>query len=87
MWVLQKSRILPLMPFSLDDTPGIATNTQNYEIYVQNASIEMAWTKTVVDYKSISGHVVKPFFTTGIEGFDINNQEDWYLAQHFMGQK
>ena len=30
MWVLQKSRILPLMPFSLDDTIGIATNTQNY---------------------------------------------------------
>ena len=88
MWVLQEDRILPLMPFSIDNTPWHSNQYANLpEIYVQNASIEMAWTKTVVDYKSISGRVIKPFFTTGIEGFDINHQEDWLLAQYYMGQK
>jgi N-acylneuraminate cytidylyltransferase len=51
------------------------------EVFVQNASIEIAWTKTVYSSHSISGEIVAPFFTKNQEGFDINLPEDLALAK------
>ena len=46
-------------------------------IYEQNASLEIAWSKTVKDYNSISGKKIIPFFPKNqIDGFDINTEED-----------
>ncbi|MBI3900536.1 MAG: acylneuraminate cytidylyltransferase family protein [Chlamydiia bacterium] len=50
-------------------------------IYAQNASLEIAWTKTVFEKGNITGDVIMPFFTNGYEGFDINNPEDFILAE------
>ncbi|OQB31836.1 MAG: hypothetical protein BWY09_02900 [Candidatus Hydrogenedentes bacterium ADurb.Bin179] len=30
---------------------------------------------------SISGDVIKPFFTDGYEGFDLNTEDDFILAE------
>ena len=35
-------------------------------------------------YSSISGQVIMPFFTEGLGGFDINNEEDFWLAERFF---
>jgi hypothetical protein len=35
----------------------------------------------VTEKGSISGSVIKPFFTQGYEGFDINSEDDWILAE------
>ena len=40
--------------------------------YVQNASLEIAWTRVVFDGHTIAGVSVMPFFTDEAEGFDIN---------------
>jgi N-acylneuraminate cytidylyltransferase len=54
------------------------------EVYVQNASLEIAWTRVVLDERTIAGHVVMPFFTNEYEGFDVNNPYDWNLAEHLV---
>ncbi len=62
--------------------PAHSRPTQTMPQYhVQNASLEMAWTGCVTEGGSISGDRVKPFFTEGYEGFDINTEEDFILAE------
>jgi hypothetical protein len=50
-------------------------------VFVQNASLEIAWTRVVSEDRSISGQVLMPFFTSDIEGFDVNHEQDWLLAE------
>lgn len=50
-------------------------------VYAQNASLEISWTRNVTGKGSISGDIIKPFFTQGYEGFDVNTEEDWILAE------
>ncbi len=50
-------------------------------LYVQNASLEIAWARVVKEGRTISGLRVLPFFTEGYEGFDINREEDFLLAE------
>lgn len=49
-------------------------------VYVQNASLEIAWTSTVEEIGTISGTRIMPFFTEGHEGFDINSERDFMVA-------
>ena len=53
-------------------------------VYVQNASLEIAWTDVVLKKRSISGDIIAPFFTKNFEGFDINKPEDWIVADHLI---
>jgi hypothetical protein len=50
-------------------------------VYVQNASLEVAWTRVVLEGGTIAGQVVMPFLTQGLEGFDLNQPEDWRRAE------
>lgn len=80
MWRLKYSdtgeRLLPLIEeseqYQLFNTPYQTLP----EIYVQNASLEISWAKNVYNDDSISGNHIRPFFTEGYEGVDINNPED-----------
>ncbi|HET9402983.1 MAG TPA: hypothetical protein VFO57_00190, partial [Burkholderiales bacterium] len=53
-------------------------------VYVQNASLEIAWMRVLTEQRSISGLVVAPFLTEQDEGFDINHMEDWWVALHMV---
>jgi N-acylneuraminate cytidylyltransferase len=53
-------------------------------VYAQNASLEIAWSRVVLEGGTIAGRNVLPFFTHGFEGFDINRPEDWVLAEHYL---
>lgn len=56
----------------------------NHELittYKQNASLEISWTRNVTKDWSISGDYIKPFFTHGYEGFDLNTELDWLVAE------
>jgi N-acylneuraminate cytidylyltransferase len=50
-------------------------------IYVQNASLEIAWTRVPLELNSIAGEVLTPFLTEGDEGFDVNRPRDWRLLE------
>ena len=86
MWILQGERMVPLMKASDPDAPP--WHSMPYQalppIYVQNASLEMAWTRVIAETHTIAGHVLLPFLTQGYEGFDINDPHDWMIAERLL---
>ena len=85
MWVVQQKRMSPLLPTASGKQPWHSSQYQALpEIYVQNASLEIAWTRVVHDSRTIAGEVVMPFFTEGYEGFDINDPNDWRDAEYLL---
>lgn len=85
MWVVRDARMAPLLPFALGNVPWHSCQYQSLpEIYVQNASLEIAWTRVVFETHTISGSTIAPFFTEGVEGFDLNYEEDWALAERLI---
>lgn len=84
MWEINNEFMHPLLNHEIN---GIPWHSLQYsalpEIYIQNASLEIAWTKTLLEDSSISGKNIIPFFTKNFEGFDINREEDLILARHY----
>jgi CMP-N-acetylneuraminic acid synthetase len=82
MWIVRGHRMIPLLPLSPAEQPWHSTQYAALpEVYVQNASLEIAWTRVVREGRSIAGDVVMPFLTEGMEGFDINAPMDWLEAE------
>jgi N-acylneuraminate cytidylyltransferase len=85
MWVIRNKSLLPLLPLANDGVPWHSSQYANLpEIFVQNASLEIAWTSIPMQERVIAGEVVVPFITENFEGFDINKQEDILLAEHYI---
>lgn len=85
MWVVRGKRMTPLLPLGPPEQPWHSSQYPSLpEIYVQNASLEIAWSRVVMEDRTIAGNVVMPFLTTGHEGFDVNNEYDWQLAEHMV---
>jgi N-acylneuraminate cytidylyltransferase len=86
MWVLQGERMVPLMKASDPEAPP--WHSMPYQalppIFVQNASLEIAWTRVVTETRTIAGKVLVPFLTEGYEGFDINDPFDWMIAERLL---
>jgi CMP-N,N'-diacetyllegionaminic acid synthase len=87
MWVVQGKRMLPLLPHGPKEQPWHSSQMAALpEVWVQNASLEIAWSRVVFDGRTIAGSSVMPFFTDEAEGFDINNQYDWDYAEAAVAQ-
>ncbi|NOX63192.1 MAG: acylneuraminate cytidylyltransferase family protein [Chloroflexi bacterium] len=85
MWVVRGRRMTPLLPLSPPEQPWHSSQYQSLPVvYVQNASLEIAWTRVVFEERTIAGNVLMPFFTQGMEGFDINAEKDWWYAEHLL---
>ncbi len=85
MWVIRGKRMLPLLPISPAELPWHSTPYQALpEVYAQNASLEIAYSRVVFEGRTIAGEVVMPFFTQGYEGFDVNRPYDWQLADELV---
>ena len=85
MWVVRGDRMFPLLPFGLETQPWHSTPYQALPpVYVQNASLEIAWSRVVFDRRTIAGDVVVPFVTESYEGFDINDPADWMIAERLL---
>lgn len=70
-----------------NDQPWHSMPTQTLpKVYIQNASLEMAWSYVIPAFGTISGHKVVPFFTEGYEGFDINTEDDWREAERLIAE-
>ena len=65
-----------------DGTPWHSSPTQSLPTYyVQNASLELAWTRVLAQTQTISGYRIAPFLTDAREGFDINTEADFDEAE------
>jgi N-acylneuraminate cytidylyltransferase len=77
----------PLLPLGPAEQPWHSSQYPSLpEIYVQNASLEIAWSRVVFEGRTIAGNVVMPFLTTDDEGFDVNSEYDWQLAEYRVQQ-
>jgi len=85
MWIVDGDRMTPLMPSAPGTQPSHSTPYQALPpVYVQNASLEIAWTRVVFEGRTIAGNVLTPFLTEGYEGFDINDRHDWMIAERLI---
>lgn len=85
MWIVRGQRMCPLLPFGPETQPWHSTPYQALPlVYVQNASLEIAWTRVVREKRSIAGDVLVPFLTEAYEGFDINDTYDWMVAERLL---
>lgn len=85
MWIVRGSRMSPLLPLGTDTAPWHSSQMASLPpVWVQNASLEMAWTKVVADTGTIAGNSVMPFMTEGWEGLDINSELDLRIAEQLV---
>lgn len=82
MWLVDGARMRPFAP----QGPGLTPyHSMQYaalpEVYVQNASLEIAWTRVPLEMNSIAGEVLTPFLTEHDEGVDVNRPRDWRLLE------
>ena len=63
MWIVEGDRMRPFWP--RPDRNGPPYHSMPYQalppVYVQNASLEIAWTRVVAERRTIAGDVVVPF--------------------------
>jgi N-acylneuraminate cytidylyltransferase len=85
MWVVRGNRMMPLLTLGPAEQPWHSSQYPSLpEVYVQNASLEIAKTCVVLKENTIAGNVLMPFFTENYEGFDVNSDYDWNLAEHLV---
>ena len=67
---------------------GVAWHAGQYqalpEVYVQNSALEIAWTRVVTETGTREGAVLAPFLTQGLEGFNVDDEEDWARAERLV---
>ena len=81
MWVRDGEYIRPLLPQTPGETPTHSRQTAALpEVWVQDSSLEIAWTRIVADGE-IAGPDVVPFFPEGHEGFSIDYPDELAEAE------
>lgn len=87
MWVVRGERMLPLMPLTPAERPWHSCQYQSLpEVYVQNASLEIARTDVVLKKGTIAGETMVPFLTRATEGVDVNDERDWWYAEWLLAR-
>ena len=82
MWKLEGKLMVPVWKGAIGDTPYHSCPTQVLpEVFVQNASLEMAHTAVIQNTQTISGLRVAPFFTDPVESLNIDTEADFAEAE------
>jgi CMP-N,N'-diacetyllegionaminic acid synthase len=81
MWRLEGELMTPLLPQAEGEVPTHSRQTAALpKVYVQDSSLEIAWTRIVADGE-IAGRRVVPFMPEGVEGLSIDYPEDLAEAE------
>lgn len=85
MWTVDGRRMTPFLGAQPAGLPWHSTPYQALPaVHVQNASLEIAWSRVALEGGTIAGTTIAPFFTEGYEGFDVNRPDDWILAEELV---
>lgn len=85
MWIVEGKTMRPLLEQSQLDVAWHAGQYQALPpIYVQNSALEIAWTRVVSQTGTREGKVVAPYLTSGYEGFNIDDEDDWEQARRLL---
>jgi CMP-N,N'-diacetyllegionaminic acid synthase len=87
MWTKEGELLAPLLE---QPRGGVPLHSSQYqalpEVYVQNSSLEIAWTRVVTEGRTISGSRILAFETADPEGFSIDYPDDWERATALAGE-
>jgi N-acylneuraminate cytidylyltransferase len=87
MWRIVNDRLVPVMARPDSGVDWFSSPTQTLpEVWVQNASLEIAHVRCVLNDHSITGKAILPFKTKFPEGFDINRPEDISRIEGLVSQ-
>jgi N-acylneuraminate cytidylyltransferase len=83
MWKIGAQRwMLPMSDKRIEGTPVHDMPTQELPLMlVQNGCIQIARAEIVRTFGDYTGETVLPFYTELYEGFDLNIEDDWLLAE------
>ena len=85
MWVLDGEL---MRPFVDQPAKGVPYHSMQYQalpqIYAQNSSLELAWSRVLEGKPSIAGARVAPFLTEGAEGLTIDYPDDFARAEQLV---
>lgn len=82
MWRIKGDHLVPLLSVQPDGLDWFSSPTQSLpEVWVQNASLEIAFSRCVLESESISGNRIAPFKTVFPEGIDVNSEFDFAKAK------
>jgi len=85
MWVVRGRRMFPLLPIGPKEQPWHSSQYPTLpEVFVQNASLEIAWSRVIFENRTIAGDSYVPFITEGDEGYDVNDVADWIYAEYLL---
>jgi len=85
MWVVRGRRMFPLLPIGPKEQPWHSSQYPTLpEVFVQNASLEIAWSRVIFENRTIAGDSYVPFITEGDEGYDVNDVADWVYAEYLL---
>lgn len=88
MWMLRGKRMIPLLAQDPAERPWHSRQYADLpEVYVQNASLEIAKTSVALEGHTIAGSVITPFLTRDYEGHDINQPWDWERAERLVASQ
>jgi CMP-N-acetylneuraminic acid synthetase len=86
MWVLDGAYMRPL----LEQPDGVPLHSSQYQalptVYVQNSSLEIAWTRVLEKFRDIAGKRVVPLFTDPVEGVSIDYPDDFEVAERMVAR-
>jgi CMP-N-acetylneuraminic acid synthetase len=86
MWLIEGELMTPLLPQPEGEIPTHSRQTAALPaVYVQDSSLEIAWTRIIAD-REIAGKRVVPFLTEGAEGFSIDYPDDWAEAERLAAE-
>lgn len=87
MWVIRGDRLLPLLPLTPEEQPWHSSQYAALPtVHVQNASLEIAWSRVALEGGTIAGSAIVPFLTEGQEGLDVNDDYDWVYAETLLAR-
>ena len=87
MWLLEGEL---MRPFVDQPAEGVPFHSMQYQalpqVYVQNSSLELAWSRVLAGEPSIAGRRVAPFPTEGAEGLTIDYPDDFERAEQLVAR-
>ena len=87
MWVLADDR-RTMAPLLEQSHLAVAWHAGQYQalppVYSQNSALEIARTLVVAETGTREGRVVAPFLTQGVEGFNVDDEDDWRRAEELV---
>jgi len=85
MWTLEGEFIDPLLPMPEGEVPLHSRQFHVLpEVYVQDSSLELSWTRVVRGGGGISGQRVLAWISPGREGFSIDYPDDWDVVERLI---